>query len=105
MRLRFLGVLFACALVLGVNASAALAPTFTFPVRIGFEAGDDWEPAIATDRYGHVYALWSHYVGFGGVGSGEPDPSCPTCASPHSVLQISNDGGQTGGDPHAISPL
>ena len=66
MRSRLLGVIFACSLVLGVSASAASAPTFTFPVRIGFEAGDDWEPAIATDRYGHVYALWSHYVGFGG---------------------------------------
>ncbi|CAN5209109.1 hypothetical protein BH18ACT14_BH18ACT14_05430 [soil metagenome] len=49
MRSRLLGVIFACALVLGASASAASAPTFTFPVRIGFEAGDDWEPAIATD--------------------------------------------------------
>lgn len=104
MRLRLLGVLSACALVLGASASAASAPTFTSPVRIGFQAGDDWEPSVATDRYGHVYALWSHYVGFGGTSSGEPDPSCPTCASPHAVLQVSNDGGQTWGNPHAAFP-
>jgi BNR repeat protein len=104
MRLRLLGVAFACAVVVGVTAASAAAPSFTFPTRLGFEKGDDWEPAIAADRYGHVYALWSHYQNFGGTPSGEPDPSCPDCGSPHSVLQVSKDGGATWGTPHAIRP-
>ena len=45
------------------------ADTFTSPIRIGFPSGDDWEPAIAADDFGHVYALWTHYVGFGGGSS------------------------------------
>jgi BNR repeat protein len=84
--------------------SAAPPPSFTQPVRLGFPAGDDWEPSIAADRHGHVYALWTHYVGFEGSSSGEIDPSCPDCPSPHMVLQISNDNGQTWGSPKALAP-
>ena len=92
------------ALALGVPAAAAPAPSFSAPVRLGFQAGDDWEPAIAADRYGHVYAEWSHYVGYAGTNTGEPDPSCTTCASPHTMLQISSDGGKTWSAPRALSP-
>jgi hypothetical protein len=92
----------ACALCAGL-AAAGTGPTFSAPIRLGFQLGDDWEPAIAADRSGHVYAVWSHYVGFNGSG-GEPDPSCPTCASPHTVLQVSGDGGKTWGAPHALWP-
>jgi len=73
-------------------------------VRLGFKLGDDWEPAIAADRSGHVYAVWSHYVDFSGSGSGEPDPSCPTCASPHTDLQVSSDGGRTWSGVRALAP-
>jgi BNR repeat-like domain len=94
--------------VAAVGASAAgqpqVAATFTAPVRLGFPAGDDWEPAIAADDSGHVYALWTHYVGFGGGSSGEIDPSCPDCPSPHMVIQISADNGSTWGTPHALAP-
>src|SRR5256714_10608024 len=92
------------ALSLGVPAAAAPTPSFTAPVRVGFRAGDDWEPAIAADRFGHVYTAWSHYVDYSGNGSGEPDPSCPTCASPHTVLQVSSDGGKTWSAPRALAP-
>lgn len=93
------------ALVVGVSAVWAAPPgTFTSPVRLGFVAGDDWEPSIAADGYGHVYALWTHYLGFGGGSSGEIDPSCPECPSPHMVIQISNDNGKTWGAPHALAP-
>ncbi|MGH8925800.1 MAG: sialidase family protein [Acidimicrobiia bacterium] len=95
------------ALVIG-PAAAALPPPptpgFEAPVRLGFPAGDDWEPAIAADDFGHVYALWTHYVGFGGGSSGEIDPSCPECPSPHMVIQISDDNGTTWGEPHALAP-
>ena len=95
---------FVLALAAGLPASAARAPSFTAPVRLGFQHGDDWEPAIAADRSGHVYAAWSHYVGFEGADTGDPDPSCPTCASPHTVLQVSNDGGTTWSPPRALWP-
>jgi hypothetical protein len=96
----------AAALILISTGLAAAAPpaTFTQPIRLGFPKGDDWEPAIAADRDNHVYVLWSHYVDFGGTGGGEPDPTCPTCASPHSVLQISSDGGATFSAPFAPFP-
>jgi hypothetical protein len=93
------------ALVLATTAVVLAAPpSFTSPVRLGFPAGDDWEPAIAADDFGHVYALWTHYFGFGGVASGEIDPSCPDCPSPHMVIQISDDNGATWGEAHALAP-
>ncbi|MGH3031482.1 MAG: sialidase family protein [Gaiellaceae bacterium] len=85
----------AAALVLAAPAAAAPTRSFTAPVRLGFEAGDDWEPSLAADRFGHVYAFWNHY-GF--------DPSCPECPSPHMELQVSSDGGTTWGEPHALLP-
>jgi hypothetical protein len=99
-------VLAACmALLVGVSAVWAIpAETFTFPVRLGFTNGDDWEPSIAADDSGRVYLLWNHYVGFGGADTGDPDPSCPECPSPHMVIQISNDNGATWGLPHALAP-
>jgi Neuraminidase (sialidase) len=51
-----------------------------------------------------VYAVWSHYVGFGGADTGDPDPSCPTCASPHTMLQVSSDGGTRWSSPRALWP-
>jgi hypothetical protein len=34
------------------------ATGFTPQTRLGFPAGDDWEPALAADHYGHVYVLY-----------------------------------------------
>jgi BNR repeat protein len=102
--LRVVVVLLLAAAVVGAAAPAATGPTFTFPVRLGFPGGDDWEPAVAADRSSHVYAVWSHYVGFGGGTAGDPDPTCPECASPHTVLQVSDDGGTTWSAPRALSP-
>jgi hypothetical protein len=85
-----------CGALLGaVSAPAATGPSFISPVRLGFQAGDDWEPAIASDHRGHVYAVWTHYGA---------DPACPACASPHTELQISSDGGQTWSDPRPLWP-
>jgi BNR repeat-like domain len=92
------------ALVAAVPAAAGPAPSFSAPVRLGFQHGDDWEPAIAADRYGHVYAAWSHYVGYAGANTGDPDPSCPTCASPHTMIQMSSDGGTTWSSARALWP-
>jgi hypothetical protein len=94
MRLRLIGVALACAVVFGATAaSAAGAPSFSFPVQLGFQQGDDWEPSIAADRYGHVYAFWNHYG---------DDPLCPGCASPHMEIQVSSDGGSTWGPPRPL---
>lgn len=76
-------------------APAAPPPTFSSPVRLGFQPGDDWEPAIAADRFGHVYAFWNHYG---------DDPSCPDCPSPHMEIQISSNGGRTWSSPRPLLP-
>ena len=51
-----------------------------------------------------VYAAYSHYVGYAGAETGDPDPSCPACASPHTDLQVSSDGGKTWSSPRALAP-
>lgn len=81
--------------VVVTTASSAVSPSFTEPVALGFAGGDDWEPAIATDRFGHVYALWTHYG---------PDSACPGCAGPHVELQVSADGGSTWSSPRPLAP-
>ena len=95
MRRLLLAVALVCAVVFGATAASAAAPSFTFPVRLGFEQGDDWEPAIAADRFGHVYAFWNHYG---------DDPFCPDCPSPHMELQVSSEGGATWSSPRPLLP-
>jgi hypothetical protein len=98
--MRALGVAIACSAFLasGALAGAAGAQSFTDPVRLGFQGGDDWEPSIAADRSGNVYAFWNHY-------GDDPSPLCAAgCASPHMELQVSNDGGATWGAPRPLIP-
>jgi hypothetical protein len=98
--MRALGVAVACAALLAVGtfAAAAGAQSFTDPVRLGFEEGDDWEPSLAADRSGRVYAFWNHY-------GDDPSPLCSAgCASPHMELQISSNGGTTWGAPRPLIP-
>ena len=68
---------------------------FSPQLHLGFNSGDGWEPAIAADRFGHVYVLYPQY---GGV------PGCATCYSPTMILQISSDHGQSWGSPTIIYP-
>ncbi len=63
---------------------------FTPQTRLGFNTGDQWEPAIASDRIGHVYVLYPQYHGV---------PGCDSCYSPSMILQRSNDRGQTWSSP------
>src|SRR5947199_10506429 len=70
------------------------AKGFTTQVRLGFPAGDDWEPALAADRYGHVYVLYKHYDIAG-------QTICSSCDL-HVLLQISSDRGQTWSAPRPI---
>ena len=46
---------------------------FTPQTRLGFHVDNEWEPAIAADKFSHVYVLYPQY---GGV------PGCATCYSP-----------------------
>jgi Neuraminidase (sialidase) len=68
---------------------------FAPQMRVGFFQGDEWEPAIATDSFGHVYILYPQY---------EIYPGCDTCPSPTLALVISNDGGNTWLPPKQIAP-
>src|SRR5437660_6615375 len=77
-------------------ASVHAATGFTPQARLGFPAGDDWEPSIAADRYGHVYVLYKHYDVSG-------QTSCSSCAL-HVLLQVSSDRGQTWSAPVPIDP-
>src|SRR5262249_11359641 len=79
------------------GGAGGIAPTgFRTQTRLGFPAGDDWEPAIATDRFGHVYALYKHYDVAG-------QASCAFCDL-HGLVQVSSDRGQTWSAPVAIDP-
>ncbi len=91
-RSRGFALLVASVLLLG---AAAPSPGFTAPTRLGYAAGDDWEPAIAADQRRHVYVAWSHYGN---------DPACPGCPSPHTELQVSADGGRTWSAPRPLAP-
>lgn len=70
-------------------------PGFSPQTRLGFTTGDQWEPSIAADRFGHVYVLYPQYLGV---------PGCPTCYSPTMILQISSNHGATWGSPILIYP-
>ena len=78
-----------------VTLAAAPLSGFTPQVRLGFDVGDQWEPAIAADRFGHVYMLYAQYEGV---------PGCDDCSNPTQILQVSNDHGQSWGSPRIIYP-
>jgi hypothetical protein len=75
-------------------------PAFQPQIRVGFTVGDQWEPSIAADRYGHVYILIPQYVN-----ATQPTiPGCPSCPSPTMFLVMSNDNGRTWSSPKIIYP-
>ena len=82
------------ALIITPRALAA-GPSFSPQARLGFTAGDQWEPAIAADQYGHVYVLYPQY---GMV------PACENCALPTMTLVISSDNGASWQAPRPITP-
>lgn len=77
------------------GTAAYAAARFTPQERLGYAAGDQWEPAVAADGFGHVYLLYPQY-GF--------VPGCATCPSPSMTLQISNDRGVTWSAPRVVAP-
>ena len=86
----------ALLLVLLVTPAALAAnPAFAPQTRLGFPQGDQWEPAIAADGYGHVYVLYPQYG---------PVPECPNCALPSMTLIVSGDNGVSWQTPREITP-
>ena len=76
-------------------AAFAAKAGFTPQARVGFTVGDQWEPAIATDGFGHTYILYPQY---GRV------PGCRACPLPSMILVVSNDNGTTWQPPREITP-
>ncbi len=91
LRLAF-AILLACLMV---PAAFAAKAGFTPQARIGFTVGDQWEPAIASDGFGHTYILYPQY---GRV------PGCRSCPLPSMILVVSNDNGATWQPPRTITP-
>jgi hypothetical protein len=83
-----------------VQLTAGTDPIFQPQARVGFIVGDQWEPSIAADRYGHVYILIPQYTNATQL----TIPDCPTCPSPTMFLVMSNDNGSTWSAPRIISP-
>jgi hypothetical protein len=87
-----LTILLAWAIVPQAHAAKA---GFTPQARVGFTVGDQWEPAIATDGFAHLYVLYPQY---GRV------PGCASCPLPSMILEISNNNGATWQPPREITP-
>jgi len=79
---------------------AGVGSVFQPQTRVGFTVGDQWEPSIAADRYGHVYILIPQYTNATQL----TIPGCPTCPSPTMFLVVSNDNGSTWSAPRIIAP-
>jgi len=73
-------------LVLIAPQLALAVPGFWPQVRLGYQNGDQWEPAMATDTHGHVYVLYPQYGAA---------PDCSACTAPTMALTISDDNGQS----------
>lgn len=71
--------------------------TFKTNVRVGFQPGDDWEPHMAADNFGHLYVLYAH------LSDSAAQTSCPNCPN-HLLIQRSDDGGTTWTSPVMIDP-
>jgi hypothetical protein len=106
--LPFCLLLFLCLLlVLGSWGKSAFAKNITVTnndnlhfsqqARLGFHSGDDWEPSITSDSFGHIYAMYKHYD----VGGGQTCTSCNL----RMVFQRSSDIGRTWSPPRAIAPI
>lgn len=67
---------------------------FSPQTRIGYRIGDQWEPAIAADGYGHVYVLYPQY---GRV------PPWITSPLPSMTLLVSNNNGMGWQPPREIT--
>ena len=73
-------------LALAATQAALAVSGFTSQKRLGYNTGDQWEPAMAADGRGHLYVLYPQY---GAV------PDCAACTAPSIALLVSNDNGNS----------
>src|SRR5258708_20891981 len=87
-------LVFGVSIVFSFSAAASLfGQPFQPQTRLGASlAGDTWEPAIAADRFGHVYVLIPDFP-----------PSCKGCASSTAYLVVSGDNGKSWSSPRVIA--
>src|SRR5580704_6068289 len=71
-------------LALATAQTALAVANFSPQRRVGYNTGDQWEPALAADGHGHIYILFPQY---GAVSD------CPACTAPTIALMVSNDDG------------
>ena len=83
-------------LVLTITEAALAVSGFVAPRRLGYQTGDQWEPAIAADGHGHVYVLYPQY---GAV------PDCAACTAPSMALTASADNGLSWQPSRALLPF
>jgi hypothetical protein len=83
-------------LALVASQAAMAVSTFGQQRRLGYQTGDQWEPALAADTRGHVYVLYPQY---GAV------PDCRTCTAPTMALLISDDNGASWQSSKALLPI
>ena len=69
---------------------------FNVNVRVGYVGGDNWEPGMLADNYGHLYVVFYQ----------EPDSpaGCSGCLN-HLLVQRSDDGGNTWTSPVMPDPV
>jgi hypothetical protein len=83
------------ALVLVPTSGAASGgTTFSPQLRLGYRIGDQWEPALAADGFGHVYVLYPQYGRM---------PVCRNCPLPSMTLLVSNNNGLNWQPPREIT--
>ena len=97
--MRLLAVPVAALLVamLGPVQVGATSVARSGPIELGYCGGDDWEPAIAADGAGHVFALITHYRG---------DTTCDPADGRHGariMIQVSSDDGKTFSAPRVVA--
>jgi len=77
-------------LLASVSAGAGVV-MFSKPMVMGYPpAGNDWEPAVASDGLGNVYVISTHLSGI---------PGCAGCSIDSMVVQVSHNGGKSFGSP------
>jgi hypothetical protein len=88
---RFAAFLF---LALATAQIAVAASGFAPQRRVGYNIGDQWEPALAADGRGHIYILFPQY---GAIAD------CPACVAPTMALLVSDDNGVSWEPPRAMA--
>ena len=92
---RHVWLAFLALLVFPFLHAAAATPGFTPQMRVGYRVGDQWEPSLAADGFGHVYVLYPQYGRM---------PGCAICPLPSMTLLVGDNNGATWQPPREITP-